>query len=439
MSAPDAAGPGRALRPVRRPVRAGGAGQGPRRAGRARTGRPRTTRSSRRGSTDLLVNYAGTPSLLYRAERLSAAIGAEVLLKREDLNHTGAHKVRNVLGPGAAGQADGQAAGDRRDRRRPARRGQRHRGRPARPRVRRLHGRGGHRAAGAERGPDADARRHRRPGHQRLAHPQGRAQRGAARLGRPASTPRTTCSARRPGRTRSRRSSATSSAASASRPARSASTSSAGCRTRSPRASAAVPTRSASSTRSYRTQAVRLYGFEAGGDGVETGRHAASITGGSAGVLHGARTYVLQDDDGQTIESHSISAGPGLSGRRPGARLAARHRPGDLRAGHRRRGDGRVPAALPHRGHHPGDRERARAGRRRRGSSRALTAELGRTPTIVVNLSGRGDKDVHTAGAYFGILDEREHRAGGERMTAAPKRDATREREGRRACEGGSA
>src|SRR4029079_16763248 len=55
--------------------------------------------------------------------------------------------------------------------------------------------------------------------------------------------------------------------------------------------------------------AVRLYGFEAGGDGVETGRHAASITGGSAGVLHGARTYVLQDDDGQTLDSHSISAG----------------------------------------------------------------------------------------------------------------------------------
>src|SRR5688500_8181580 len=47
---------------------------------------------------DLLLNYAGTPSLLYRADRLSAAIGAEVLLKREDLNHTGAHKVRNVLG-----------------------------------------------------------------------------------------------------------------------------------------------------------------------------------------------------------------------------------------------------------------------------------------------------------------------------------------------------
>ncbi|MGH3706387.1 MAG: tryptophan synthase subunit beta, partial [Agromyces sp.] len=54
---------------------------------------------------------------------------------------------------------------------------------------------------------------------------------------------------------------------------------------------------------------VALYGFEAGGDGVETERHAATITKGRPGVLHGARSYLLQDDDGQTIESHSISAG----------------------------------------------------------------------------------------------------------------------------------
>src|SRR3712207_8419262 len=47
---------------------------------------------------------------------------------------------------------------------------------------------------------------------------------------------------------------------------------------------------------------VRLIGLEAGGDGVETGRHAATITGGSPGVLHGARSYLLQDDNGQTIE-----------------------------------------------------------------------------------------------------------------------------------------
>ena len=54
---------------------------------------------------------------------------------------------------------------------------------------------------------------------------------------------------------------------------------------------------------------VALYGFEAEGEGIASGRHAASITGGSVGVLHGMRTYILQDDDGQTVESHSISAG----------------------------------------------------------------------------------------------------------------------------------
>ncbi|MEO6605046.1 MAG: tryptophan synthase subunit beta, partial [Aeromicrobium sp.] len=54
---------------------------------------------------------------------------------------------------------------------------------------------------------------------------------------------------------------------------------------------------------------VAIYGYEPGGDGVETGRHAATIHGGAIGVLHGARTYILQDEDGQTSESHSISAG----------------------------------------------------------------------------------------------------------------------------------
>ena len=51
---------------------------------------------------------------------------------------------------------------------------------------------------------------------------------------------------------------------------------------------------------------VRLVGVEAGGDGVETGRHAARLSGGSRGVLHGAATYVLQDDDGPTVETHSV-------------------------------------------------------------------------------------------------------------------------------------
>jgi tryptophan synthase beta chain len=60
---------------------------------------------------------------------------------------------------------------------------------------------------------------------------------------------------------------------------------------------------------------VAIYGVEAGGDGVETGRHAASLTGGRPGVLHGNRTYLLQDDDGQIADAHSISAGldyPGI-------------------------------------------------------------------------------------------------------------------------------
>ena len=65
----------------------------------------------------------------------------------------------------------------------------------------------------------------------------------------------------------------------------------------------------ACSPRSSRTSRSTIFGFEAGGDGVETARHAATIWAGEVGVLHGARTYVLQDEDGQTVESHSISAG----------------------------------------------------------------------------------------------------------------------------------
>ena len=71
----------------------------------------------------------------------------------------------------------------------------------------------------------------------------------------------------------------------------------------------AARTPSASSTPFLDDAGVALHGYEAAGDGVETGRHAATITGGRIGVLHGTRSYLLQDDEGQTIESHSISAG----------------------------------------------------------------------------------------------------------------------------------
>ncbi|TCB97984.1 tryptophan synthase subunit beta [Micromonospora zingiberis] len=149
---------------------------------------------------------------------------------------------------------------------------------------------------------------------------------------------------------------------------------------------------------------VRLYGFEAGGEGVATGRHAASITGGSTGVLHGTRTYVLQDDDGQTVESHSISAGldyPGV-----GPEHAWLHDTG--RASYLPVTDDEAMAAFELLCRTEGIIPAIESSHALAGTlavAGKLAAELGRPPTIVVNLSGRGDKDVHTAGGYFGILD----------------------------------
>jgi tryptophan synthase beta chain len=71
---------------------------------------------------------------------------------------------------------------------------------------------------------------------------------------------------------------------------------------------------------------VRLAVAEAAGDGIETGRHAAAILGGSTGILHGSRSLMLQDRDGQVVEAHSASAGPRLPGHRPAARCARRGR-----------------------------------------------------------------------------------------------------------------
>jgi tryptophan synthase beta chain len=143
---------------------------------------------------------------------------------------------------------------------------------------------------------------------------------------------------------------------------------------------------------------VALIGLEAGGDGVSTGRHAATITGGTPGVLHGTRSYVLQDENGQTVESHSISAGldyPGV-----GPEHAYLHDIG--RAQYRAitdaqameafallcRTEGIIPAI---------ETAHALAGAMQVGK------ELGPNATLLINLSGRGDKDVATAAAYFGI------------------------------------
>jgi tryptophan synthase beta chain len=145
---------------------------------------------------------------------------------------------------------------------------------------------------------------------------------------------------------------------------------------------------------------VRLFGFEAAGDGIETERHAASIERGRPGILHGARTYLLQDEDGQTIESHSISAGLDYPGVGPEhAWLSDIGRAKYLPASDSEamealrllsRTEGIIPAI---------ESAHALAGALR------LGRELGPDSIILVNLSGRGDKDMETAGAYFNLLD----------------------------------
>ena len=158
---------------------------------------------------------------------------------------------------------------------------------------------------------------------------------------------------------------------------------------------------------------VALYGYEAGGDGVESGRHAASIEGGSVGVLHGMRTYILQDADGQTMESHSISAGLDYPGIGPEhSWLAATGRAHyeavtdaeamaafDLLT----RTEGIMPAI---------ESAHALAGVMRLGQ-RLATEQPDAEPVIVVCLSGRGDKDVDSAITYFGLTGKPDSATGG--------------------------
>ncbi len=143
---------------------------------------------------------------------------------------------------------------------------------------------------------------------------------------------------------------------------------------------------------------VRLIGLEAGGDGVATGRHAATIVGGTPGVLHGTRSYVLQDEDGHARESHSISAGldyPGV-----GPEHAYLNEIG--RAEYRAITDDEAMAAFSLLSKTEGiipaiETAHALAGALQVGN------ELGEGAILLVNLSGRGDKDVQTAAKYFGI------------------------------------
>jgi tryptophan synthase beta chain len=144
---------------------------------------------------------------------------------------------------------------------------------------------------------------------------------------------------------------------------------------------------------------VALYGFEAGGEGVATGRHAASITGGSVGVLHGTRTFVLQDEDGQTVESHSISAGldyPGVGPEHAWLAEIGRVRYEPVT-------DAEAMAAFQLLCQTEGIIPAIESAHGLAGAAR-LAATLGPEAVILVCLSGRGDKDVQTAGKWFGLL-----------------------------------
>ncbi|MEN3615135.1 tryptophan synthase subunit beta [Plantactinospora sp. ZYX-F-223] len=353
--------------------------------------------------TRMLCEYANIPSLLYRAERLSARVGARVLLKREDLNHTGAHKVRNVLGQALLTKRMGK------------------------PRVIAETGAGQHGVASATAAAyldlecvvymgELDTQRQAlnvarmrmlgatvvpvTAGSRTLKDAMNEAMRDwVANVDRTHYLIGTTAGPHPfPAMVRQF-------VRGIGVEARQQCLELTGALPDAVTACVGGGSNALGIFHAFVPDTdVRLYGFEAGGDGVETGRHAASITGGSSGVLHGARTYVLQDSDGQTVESHSISAGldyPGVGPEHAWLNDAGRARYAPVTDAEAMdafqllcRTEGIIPAI---------ESAHALAGTLK--IIPELTAELGREPTIVVNLSGRGDKDVHTAGEYFGILD----------------------------------
>ncbi|WP_276009335.1 tryptophan synthase subunit beta [Mycolicibacterium rhodesiae] len=146
---------------------------------------------------------------------------------------------------------------------------------------------------------------------------------------------------------------------------------------------------------------VRLIGYEAAGDGVETGRHAATFAGGTPGAFQGSYSYLLQNEDGQTIESHSISAGldyPGVGPEHAFLKDIGRteYQPiTDTEAMDAFRLLCRLEGIIP-----AIESAHAVAGVVK------LAAELGPGSMILVNLSGRGDKDVETAAKWFGLFDK---------------------------------
>jgi tryptophan synthase beta chain len=346
----------------------------------------------------LLREYAGRPSLLYDARRFSDAVGARVLLKREDLNHTGAHKINNVLGQVLLTKRMGK------------------------PRVIAETGAGQHGVATATAAAlfglecvvymgEVDTERQAlnvarmrllgaevtpvRSGSRTLKDAMNEAFRDwvtnvdsthyvIGSVGGPAPFPgmvrdfasvigteaRAQCLERLGGL---------------------------------PDAVLACVGGGSNAMGIFAAfipdEAVQLYGFEAAGDGVDTDRHAATLTAGSPGVLHGARSYVLQDADGQTRESHSISAGldyPGVGPEHAWLKDTGRATYLPVTDAEAMdafsllcRTEGIIPAI---------ESAHALAG------ARVIADRLGPDAVLLVNLSGRGDKDMDTAAHWFGLV-----------------------------------
>jgi len=347
----------------------------------------------------MLREYAGTPSLLYEATKLSEVAGARILLKREDLNHTGAHKIRNVLGQALLTKRMGKS------------------------RVIAETGAGQHGVASATAAAyldldctvymgEVDTERQAlnvarmrllgaevvpvRSGSRTLKDAINEALRDwvasvdhTAYLFGTAAGPHPFPSLVR------------SFVRGIGDEARAQCLEQTGAL---PDAVTACVGGGSNAiglfTAFIDDPSVRIVGYEAGGDGVETGRHAATIVAGDVGVLHGARTFVLQDEDGQTIESHSISAGLDYPGVGPEhAHLAATGRATyepvtDAEAMEAfallARTEGIIPAI---------ESAHAVAGTMR------LAKEMPGA-TILVNLSGRGDKDMGTAMEWFGLGEQ---------------------------------
>jgi tryptophan synthase beta chain len=349
----------------------------------------------------LLRDYANTPSPLYRAERLSRGTGAQIFLKREDLNHTGAHKVRNVLGQALLTRRMGKT------------------------RVIAETGAGQHGVASATAcalldlecvvymGEEDTRRQALNVARMRML--------GATVV--PVGTGSKTLKdaineALRDWVTNVDNTHYLLGTAAGPHPfpamvrdfvggisveARRQIQEQTG---RLPDAVAACVGGGSNAIGAFHAfvpdEGVRLFGFEAGGDGVETGRHAASITGGATGVLHGARTYLLQDEDGQTIESHSISAG--LDYPAVGPEHAYLHDTG--RATYEPVTDAEAMDAFKLLCRSEGIIPAIESAHAVAGALRViprLAAELGREPTVIICLSGRGDKDMDTAREWFSV------------------------------------